>query len=90
LHFGGIVNITIERKALADALGWVVGAVPRNPDPAVLGGVLLRTDDGGLHLSAFDYERSHRAVVEAEVTEPGAVLASGRFLATVVTGLKGG
>jgi DNA polymerase-3 subunit beta len=83
------MNLTVSRKALADALTWVAQALPKNAQVSATAGTLLTADERGLSLSAFDFDRSHRAVVEADVTEQGQALASGRFLATVVAGLRG-
>lgn len=83
------MKITVERKMLADTLAWVAGAVPKNPQVPATAGILLSADSAGLHLAASDFDRSHRAGINADIIEPGVALASGRFLATVVAGLKG-
>jgi DNA polymerase-3 subunit beta len=45
--------------------------------------MLEASDDGGLTLSAFDYEVSARITVPADVAEPGQVLVLGRLLADI-------
>ncbi|EST37451.1 hypothetical protein N566_12980, partial [Streptomycetaceae bacterium MP113-05] len=52
-----------------------------------LAGLLLKTEEGSLSLSGFDYEVSSRVSVEAEVEEEGTLLVSGRLLADICRSL---
>src|SRR6201996_1666874 len=80
------MKFTVERDVLAEAVGWLVRALPARPVIPVLSGLLLQAADG-LVLSCFDYEVSARAEADAEVSEPGAALAPGRLLAEITLSL---
>ncbi|TVZ01333.1 DNA polymerase III subunit beta [Trebonia kvetii] len=95
------MKFTVDRDALADAVGWVARALPARPVVPVLTGLLLSTvpentgqDDiqgpngsGFLTLSCFDYEVSARVRLRAEVAEPGTVLVPGRLLGEIIRAL---
>jgi len=95
------MKFTVDRDALADAVGWVARALPARPVVPVLTGLLLSAvfDDTGqdknagqhgsgfLILSCFDYEVSARVRLRAEVAEPGTVLVPGRLLGEIVRSL---
>jgi DNA polymerase-3 subunit beta len=90
------MKFTVDRDALADAVGWVARALPARPVVPVLTGLLLSAgqDDnqgpngsGFLTLSCFDYEVSARVRLRAEVAEPGTVLVPGRLLGEIVRSL---
>jgi DNA polymerase-3 subunit beta len=80
------MKFTVERDVLAEAVGWLVRALPARPVIPVLSGLLLQAADG-LVLSCFDYEVSARAEADAEVSEPGTVLVPGRLLAEITRSL---
>lgn len=75
------MKVVTDRAALSDAAAWVSRAVGKDSSVPVLMAVKLEADETGLHLSAFDYEVSLSATVEAEVGEPGSALVSGHALA---------
>jgi DNA polymerase III subunit beta len=95
------MKFTVERDALAEAVGWAARELPGRPVLPVLTGLLLsadqaeeagqadRTGQAGafLTLSCFDYEVSARVALPAEVAEPGTVLVPGRLLAEIVRAL---
>ena len=95
------MKFTVDRDALADAVGWVARALPARPVVPVLTGLLLsavledtaqdgdqgRNGTGFLILSCFDYEVSARVRLRAEVAEPGTVLVPGRLLGEIVRSL---
>lgn len=83
------MKIQTDRAQLAEALTWVARVIGRRPTSAALGGVRLVAADDTLTASAFDYEVSHTARVEAEVSEPGEVLVPGLFLRDAVAGGRG-
>lgn len=80
------MKFQVNRDVLADAVAWVARALPSRPAVPVLSGLLLEAGDD-LVLSAFDYDVSARASVEAEVAEPGRVLIPGRILAEITRSL---
>ncbi|MBW5250021.1 DNA polymerase III subunit beta [Streptomyces sp. P01-B04] len=81
------MKIRVERDVLAEAVAWVARSLPARPPAPVLAGLLLKTEDGALSFSSFDYEVSARVSVDAEIEEDGTVLVSGRLLADICRAL---
>jgi DNA polymerase III subunit beta len=89
------VKFRVERDVLADAVAWTARALPIRPSSPVLAGLLIEAGafaDGagqgeGLQLSTFDYETSARATLNADVSEEGRALVSGRLLADICRSL---
>jgi DNA polymerase-3 subunit beta len=80
------VKFQVSRDVLADAVAWTARVLPSRPAVPVLAGLLIDAGDD-LTLSAFDYEVSARASIEADVAEPGRVLIPGRVLAEITKSL---
>ena len=59
-------------------------AVSTRTSVQVLLGVLLRAEDGEVHLAATDMELSLRASLDADVQDEGAVVVPGRLLVELV------
>ncbi|MFF4622528.1 DNA polymerase III subunit beta [Nonomuraea jabiensis] len=76
------MKIRVNRDVLADAVAWAARVLPSRPVVPVLSGLLLEASDE-LVLSAFDYDVSARAAVDADVAEAGSVLIPGRLLAEI-------
>ena len=74
------MKTTCSRDELTQALGVVARAVLSRTAVQVLLGVLLRAEEGRLHLAATDMELSLRASLEADVDDEGAVVVPGRLL----------
>ncbi|MFF5205170.1 DNA polymerase III subunit beta [Streptosporangium sp. NPDC000396] len=83
------MKLRVNRDVLADAVAWAARVLPNRPAVPVLSGLLLEADVD-LVLSAFDYDVSARASVEADVVEPGRVLIPGRILAEISRSLPAG
>lgn len=81
------MKFRVDRDALADAVAWAARSLPVRPSAPVLAGLLIAASDEGLVLSSFDYETSARATLNAEVSEEGTVLVSGRLLADICRSL---
>src|SRR3954469_24572154 len=90
------VKFRVERDVLADAVAWTARALPIRPSAPVLAGLLIEAgtlgDEGGdqgegLRLSTFDYETSARATLNADISEEGRALVSGRLLADICRSL---
>ena len=91
------MKFRVERDVLADAVAWTARALPIRPSAPVLAGLLIEAgalgDEGagdqgeGLRLSTFDYETSARATLNADITEEGRALVSGRLLADICRSL---
>jgi DNA polymerase-3 subunit beta len=75
------VKATADRTSLCDAVTWVSRAIGKDSSLPILMAIKIEADEGELRLSAFDYEISLSARVDAEVGEPGVALVSGRALA---------
>ncbi|MBP2704626.1 DNA polymerase III subunit beta [Microbispora sp. RL4-1S] len=80
------MKFQVNHDVLAEAVAWAARVLPARPAVPVLSGLLLEADDG-LRISAFDYEVSARAEVEADVAEPGRVVIPGRVLAEITRSL---
>ena len=74
------MKVSCTRDDLTQALGIVARAVSTRTAVQVLLGVLLRTEEGRLHLAGTDMELSLRASLEADVDDEGAVVVPGRLL----------
>jgi DNA polymerase-3 subunit beta len=77
---GSAVKVTCPKDELNRALSLVGRAVSTRASVQVLGGVLLRGEQGTLQLAATDMELSLRLSVDAQVEGQGAVVAPGRLL----------
>ncbi|MFI7037693.1 DNA polymerase III subunit beta [Microbispora rosea] len=80
------MKFQVNRDVLADAVAWAARVLPARPAVPVLAGLLLEAGDD-LRVSAFDYDVSARADVEADVAEPGRVLIPGKVLAEITRSL---
>jgi DNA polymerase-3 subunit beta len=78
------MKVVCSRDELAQKLGVVVRAVSTRASVQILSGVLLRAENGRLHLAATDMELSLRSSLEAEVEGEGAVVVPGRLLVDLV------
>ncbi|RKS80357.1 DNA polymerase-3 subunit beta [Motilibacter peucedani] len=81
------MRFRVQREVLAEAVAWAARSLPARPPVPVLAGLLVEATDEGLVLAGFDYEVSARVTVEAEVSEPGRALVSGRLLADICRSL---
>ncbi|MEU8267921.1 DNA polymerase III subunit beta [Sphaerisporangium sp. NPDC049002] len=81
------MKFQVNRDVLADAVAWSARTLPGRPALPVLSGILLEALDDSLSLSVFDYDVSARALIEADVAEPGKVLIPGRVLAEITKSL---
>jgi DNA polymerase-3 subunit beta len=72
------------RDELAQKLSIVARAVSARASVQILSGVLLRAENGRLHLAATDMELSLRSSVEAQVEGEGSVVVPGRLLVDLV------
>lgn len=84
------MKIRANRKPLADALAWVSQALAKGHAVPSLSGIHLSTSEGTLTMRAFDHHVGHTAQLPVDVIDDGEALVSGRFLATVISGLRGG
>ncbi|HSL63340.1 MAG TPA: DNA polymerase III subunit beta [Gaiellaceae bacterium] len=87
---GSGLKATCDRAELGERLGVVARAVSTRSAVQVLLGVLLRAEEGRLHLAATDMELSLRSSVEADIEDEGAVVVPGRLLLDIVRQLPEG
>lgn len=78
------MKFTITADALADAAGFAAKAIAARPANPILAGLLIEAQQGGLRISGFDYEKSARTQVAAEVETPGHVLLQGRMFTDII------
>ncbi|MEV0586568.1 DNA polymerase III subunit beta [Nonomuraea sp. NPDC050310] len=82
------MKIRVSRDVLAEAVAWAARVLPSRPAAPVLSGLLLEAGEE-LTLSAFDYDVSAQATVDADVSERGSVLIPGKLLAEITRALPG-
>lgn len=82
-HASEIVKLTCSRDELAQALGIVGRAVSTRATVQILGGILLRAENGRLELAATDMEMSLRTSLDVAVEEGGSVVVPGRLLVDI-------
>lgn len=83
------MKLRVERDVLADSVAWAARTLPSRPSLPVLAGLVLTATSDGLTLSSFDYEVSGRVEIDADVTDEGTTLVSGRLLADIARSLPG-
>jgi DNA polymerase-3 subunit beta len=81
------VKLRVERDVLAESVAWAARTLPSRPSLPVLAGLVLNATADGLTISSFDYEVSGRVEVDADITDPGIALVSGRLLADIARSL---
>ncbi|MEZ5090405.1 MAG: DNA polymerase III subunit beta [Micropruina sp.] len=81
------MKIRLDRDVLAEAVAWTARSLPTRPSVPILAGLLIRVIGGTVVMSSFDYETSAQITVNAEVTDDGTVLVSGRLLADIARSL---
>ena len=78
------MKFTLTADALADAAAYASKGISARPPVPVLSGLLIEAQQGGLRISGFDYEKSARTQVAADVTVPGTVLLQGRMFTDII------
>ncbi len=86
----GVLKATVQRELLADRVAVVSRALSSRASVLVLSGILLRTTETGIELSATDMEVSLRATLEATVSGEGQVVVPGRLLLDIARSLPAG
>jgi DNA polymerase III subunit beta len=81
------MKLTTEPAALAAAVKFAARALTARAAYPILGGLKITASPGSVEVAAFDHETSARARINAEVGEPGTVLAPGRLLADITARL---
>ena len=80
----GSVSFRVDRDEFAHAVAWVARSLPTKATQPVLRAMVITAGDQGLELAGFDYEISTRAVVAAEIAEPGRIAVAGKLISEIV------
>src|SRR5919199_5501817 len=83
----GTMKIACPRDELIAKLGVAARGVSTRTAVQILGGILLRAEDGELALAATDMELSLRTSLEARVEGDGSVVVPGRLLVDIARAL---
>jgi DNA polymerase-3 subunit beta len=86
---GEHVRFQANRDIFSDAVSFVVKLLPQRTTLPILSGILIEAS-ADIRLSSFDYEVSARTRIDADVSEAGRVLVSGRLLADIAAKLPDG
>ena len=78
------MKLSCSRDELSQKLAVVARAVSSRTTVLVLGGILLRAENGELQLAATDMELSLRTSLEAQVDGDGAVVVPGKMLVDLI------
>lgn len=81
------MKIRVERDALADAVAWVARSLPNRPTAPILAGLLIEAEGDSVTLSSFDSTTSAKVTMDADVSDEGTSLVSGRLLAEIARSL---
>ncbi|WP_433379187.1 DNA polymerase III subunit beta [Streptosporangium sp. CA-115845] len=77
----------VDRDEFARAVAWTARSLPSRPSVPVLAGIRLDLADGELRLSAFDYEVSSEATIDAVFDGAAQLLLPGQVLAEIARAL---
>jgi DNA polymerase III subunit beta len=77
------VKFSVHRDVFAEAVSFAAKLLPQRTTLPILGGVLITADNSGVTFSSFDYEVSAKTTVNADVSETGQVLVSGRLISDI-------
>lgn len=77
------MKFSVHRDVFAEAVSFAAKLLPQRTTLPILGGVLMTADNGGVTFSSFDYEVSAKTTVNADVSDSGQVLVSGRLLSDI-------
>ena len=78
------MKFTLTADALADAAAFASKGISARPPVPILSGLLIEAQPGGLRISGFDYEKSARTQVAADVTEAGKVLLQAKLFTDII------
>lgn len=83
------MKFTCQKNELVQAIQNVSKAVASKPQMPILSGIYLKAKEGQLELQATDYEIGMICHIQADVSVPGAIVLSGRYLQEVTRRLPG-
>lgn len=83
------MKFTCTKSDLVQAVQIVAKAVSSKPQMPVLSGIYLKAENNKIELQATDYEIGITCQVDANVTESGSIVLSGRYFQEVARRLPG-
>jgi DNA polymerase-3 subunit beta len=83
------VKFEVNKDVFSEAVSFAVKLLPQRTTLPILSGVLIVAETSGITISSFDYEVSAKTRIDADVSQPGTVLVSGRLLAEIAQRLPG-
>lgn len=83
------MKFSCTKEQLVSAVQIVQKAVSNKPQMPILSGIYLKAVDNILELQATDYELGISCKINADITEPGSIVLSGRYFQEVVRRLPG-
>jgi len=78
------MKFTIPAPALADAASFAAKGINPRPANPILSGLLIEAAAGMLRMSGFDYDKSARTQVAADVEADGNVLLPGKMFVDII------
>ncbi|NDK32025.1 DNA polymerase III subunit beta [Nesterenkonia haasae] len=81
------MQFTVDRDVLSEAVSWAARSLSPRPPAPVLSGLLITAKEQQVVISSFDYEVSAQLSIDADVSDEGTVLVSGRLLNDIVKSL---
>jgi DNA polymerase-3 subunit beta len=84
-----VVKFEVNKDVFSEAVSFAVKLLPQRTTLPILSGVLIVAETSGITISSFDYEVSAKTRIDADVSQPGTVLVSGRLLAEIAQRLPG-
>lgn len=82
------MRLTIPQPELAGAAKWAARQAPSKPANPILLGARLEADGGRLRVSVWDGATAAHATLDADIEEPGVVVASAQMLADITGSLR--
>lgn len=83
------MKFEVNKDVFSEAVSFAVKLLPQRTTLPILSGVLIVAETSGITISSFDYEVSAKTRIDADVSQPGTVLVSGRLLAEIAQRLPG-
>ncbi len=78
------MKFSIPANALADAAGYAAKGINPRPPMPILSGLLIEAVAGTLRISGFDYDKSARTSVAADIHADGNVLLPGKMFTDII------
>lgn len=77
------MKFTVEQSALTDGVNWVSRSLSTRPIKTELLGIVIDATTDRVILSASDLETASKSFFNADISQPGKVLVSGKLLAEI-------